>query len=184
MICGFGAGHVEAEFDRLGVSFSERGRSLDAGVPLLAQALEQEVVDGFGAQPRPAQRPRPPIWLAGSSAPAIRRAARLGDGWLPQGPATPEAVSALLAEREACGRSDEPFAIGTITPFLYVGRPDWDVPPDTLVGEPDALAEQLLSGLPPAVNQLQVRFRARSCAELCDQIARFGEQVLPQVCGG
>ena len=183
-ICGIGAGHVEAEFDLLGVSFGGRGRSMDEGVPRLARALEQEVVDGFGALPRPIQQPRPPIWLAGSSTPAIRRAARLGDGWLPQGPATAAMVAALLAERDRCGRAGEPFAMGTITPFLYVGTPGWDVPPDTLVGEPDALAEQLLSGAPAGVNQLQVRFRARSCAELCDQIAAFGERVLPQVCGG
>lgn len=179
VICGIGAGHVEAEFAHLGVPFAERGRSLDEGVPLLAQALAHEVVDGFGALPRPAQAPRPPIWLAGSSAPAIRRAARLGDGWLPQGPATPDMVAALLAEREACGRGGEPLAVGTITPFLYVGTPRWDVPADTLAGSPGALAEALLAGAPTAVNQFQVRFRARSCSELCDQVAAFADGVLP-----
>jgi alkanesulfonate monooxygenase SsuD/methylene tetrahydromethanopterin reductase-like flavin-dependent oxidoreductase (luciferase family) len=158
-----------------------RGRSLDEGVPLLARALSDEVVDGFGAQPRPAQRPRPPIWLAGSSAPAIRRAARLGDGWLPQGPASPEHVAALLAEREACGRGDEPLAVGTITPFLHVGEASWDLPADTLSGPPDVLAAAVLERTPAGVNQLQVRFRARDCEELCDQIAAFADGVLPAV---
>jgi probable F420-dependent oxidoreductase len=180
-ICGIGAGHVEPEFDRLGVPFASRGRSLDEGVPLLARALSDEVVDGFGAQPRPAQRPRPPIWLAGSSAPAIRRAARLGDGWLPQGPASPEHVAALLAEREACGRGDEPLAVGTITPFLHVGEASWDLPADTLSGPPDVLAAAVLERTPAGVNQLQVRFRARDCEELCDQIAAFADGVLPAV---
>lgn len=178
MVCGLGAGHVEAEFDHLGVDFASRGRAMDAGVPALIEALTHEVVDGFGATPRPTQQPRPPVWLAGSSPAAVRRAARLGDGWLPQGPATAGAVDALMAERQRCGRGDEPMAVGTITPFMYVGTPSWDVPDDTLVGGPTELAEQLVAGAPDGVNQFQVRFRARSADELCDQIIRFGTEVL------
>jgi probable F420-dependent oxidoreductase len=178
MICGVGAGHVEAEFDHLGVDFANRGRAMDTGVPALIDALTHEVVDGFGATPRPVQQPRPPVWLAGSSAAAVRRAARLADGWLPQGPATPDAVEVLVGERERCGRGDEPLVVGTITPFLYVGTPKWDIPDDTLVAGPAELAERLVADNPSAVNQFQVRFRARSATELCDQIAAFGEGVL------
>lgn len=181
VICGIGAGHVEAEFDLLGADFAGRGPALDIGVPLLARALANEVVDGFGSLPRPVQSPRPPIWLAGSSAPAIRRAARLADGWLPQGPASPEMVEALATERERCGRADEPMAVGTITPFMYLGDATWDLPDDTLTGPADVVAEQLLALAGDGVNQLQVRFRARGASELCDQIAAFGAQVLPLV---
>lgn len=181
VICGIGAGHVEAEFDLLGADFAGRGPALDVGVPLLARALANEVVDGFGSLPRPVQSPRPPIWLAGSSAPAIRRAARLADGWLPQGPASPEMVEALATERERCGRADERMAVGTITPFIYLGDATWDLPDDTLTGTADVVAEQLLALAGDGVNQLQVRFRARGASELCDQIAAFGAQVLPLV---
>jgi probable F420-dependent oxidoreductase len=182
VICGVGAGHVEAEFDRLGVEFASRGQAMDEAVPLLCQALEHEVVEGFGARPRPVQQPRPPVWLAGSSSPAVRRAARLGDGWLPQGPATADHVAQLRTERDRAGITDA-FTIGTITPFLYVGQPEWDVPDDTLTGEPEALAEQLFRTVPDGVNQWQVRFRARSAGELCDQVAAFGEGILPLVAG-
>jgi hypothetical protein len=48
-------------------------------------------------------------------------------------------------------------------------------------GSPEAVAEQILAGTPDGVNQLQVRFRARSCAELCDQMAAFGTDVAPLV---
>jgi probable F420-dependent oxidoreductase len=179
-ICGLGAGHVQAEFDLLGVDFDGRGRTMDDAVPKLATALEQEVVDGFGARPRPVQQPRPPMWLAGSSAPAVRRAARLGDGWLPQGPATEEHVALLQAERLRAGRTGA-FAVGTITPFLHVGAADWELPGETLVAEPDEMAERLHELVPAGVNQWQVRFRARSAAELCDQIGAFGAGVLPLV---
>ena len=69
--------------------------------------------------------------------------------------------------------------IGHITPWLYVGTPDWDVPDDSLTGEPQELGEQILAGTADGVNQIQVRFRARSCDELCDQMAAFATDVAP-----
>ena len=57
MICGIGAGHVEAEFGRLGIDFEGRGRAVADGVPVLIEALTNEFVDGFGARPRPVQSP-------------------------------------------------------------------------------------------------------------------------------
>jgi probable F420-dependent oxidoreductase len=179
MICGVGAGHVEAEFERLGVDFHRRGATVEHALPVLAAALEHEFVDGFGARPRPTQAPRPPIWVAGSSAAAIRRAGRHGDGWLPQGPSDAAMVTLLQASREDAGRADRPMAIGHITPFLYVGRPGWEVGDATVSGEPGEIAEQLLAGTAKGVNQLQVRFRARSCDELCEQIVAFATTVMP-----
>lgn len=177
-LIGIGAGHVQAEFDHLGVDFENRGKALERGIPELAAALENEFVDGFGARPRPVQTPRPPIWVAGSSPVAIRRAARLADGWLPQGPSNTEMVSMLAAERERLGRTD-PFMIGHITPFMYVGDPSWDVGEATLSGSPTSIAERVLAGTAAGVNQLQVRFKARSCDELCDQLVAFASDVAP-----
>ncbi|MGA1156707.1 MAG: LLM class flavin-dependent oxidoreductase, partial [Ilumatobacteraceae bacterium] len=177
-LIGIGAGHVEAEFDFLGVDFAGRGQALERGIPELAAALENEFVDGFGARPRPTQTPRPPIWVAGSSPVAIRRAARLADGWLPQGPSNPDMVATLMAERDKHGRTG-PFMIGHITPFLYVGTPTFDVGDTTIHGSPSSIAEQVLAGTAPGVNQLQVRFKARSCDELCEQLIAFATDVAP-----
>lgn len=179
-LIGIGAGHVESEFGLLGVDFQQRGAALNSGIPELAAALESEFVDGFGARPRPAQSPRPPIWIAGSSPAAIKRAARLGDGWLPQGPSTPEMVTLLTEERSRQGRNG-PMMIGHITPFLYIGTPGWDVGDGVISGSPQAIADQILAGTADGVNQLQVRFKARSCDELCEQIALFGQDVAPLV---
>lgn len=179
-LVGVGAGHVEAEFDLLGVDFHGRGAAMDAGIPALAAALENEFVEGFGARPRPAQTPRPPIWIAGSSPAAIKRAARLGDGWLPQGPSNDEMVGLLQAERQRHGRTGS-MMIGHITPFLHIGTPSWDVGEATLTGSGSEIAERILAGTAAGVNQLQVRFKARSCDELCDQIALFAQDVAPLV---
>jgi alkanesulfonate monooxygenase SsuD/methylene tetrahydromethanopterin reductase-like flavin-dependent oxidoreductase (luciferase family) len=178
-IVGIGAGHVQPEFERLGIDFRRRGRLVDHRLPVLIDALENEWVDGYGASPRPVQQPRPPVWVAGSSPAAIERAARLADGWLPQGPSDFEMVALLKEARAAHGRADRPMMIGHIAPWLYVGTPDWDVPDDTLSGSPQDLGEQILAGTASGVNQIQVRFRARSCDELCDQMVAFASDVAP-----
>ena len=178
-ICGVGVGHVEAEFERLGVDHHRRGAITSERLPVMIQALEREFIDGMGATPRPVQSPRPPVWVGGSSDAAITRAARFGDGWIPQGPATREAVDLLLRERERDGRTDEPYAIGHIAPWIYVGTPDWETGADTITGSPEAIAEAVLASGPPEVNQVQVRFRSRSVDELADQVVAFATDVAP-----
>ena len=178
-IVGIGAGHVEAEFAALGVDHARRGKLVEEKLPPLIAALEHEWVDGLGSQPRPVQSPRPPIWVAGSSGAAIRRAATFADGWLPQGPSNPKMVAQLQALREEHGRADTPMMIGDITPFLYVGVPSWDVGDGVLSGAPGDIAEQILADTPAGVNQIQVRFKARSCDEICEQMAAFAGEVAP-----
>jgi alkanesulfonate monooxygenase SsuD/methylene tetrahydromethanopterin reductase-like flavin-dependent oxidoreductase (luciferase family) len=178
-IVGIGAGHVEAEFEALGVDHARRGKLVEEKLPLLIQALEEEWVNGLGATPRPVQTPRPPVWIAGSSPAAIRRAATFGDGWLPQGPSNAEMVAKLQTLREEHGRSDRPMMIGDITPFLHVGTPTWDVGESTLSGAPGDIAEQILAETHDGVNQLQVRFKSRSVDEQCDQMAAFATEVAP-----
>jgi hypothetical protein len=88
-------------------------------------------------------------------------------------------VAALQAGREAAGRADLPMMIGHITPFLHVGNATWDIGADTVTGSPTAVAEQILAGTPDGVNQLQVRFKARSCDEICEQMVAFATDVAP-----
>ena len=50
-------------------------------------------------------------------------------------------VQLLDDTREQPGRADLPMAIGHITPFLYVGTPDWDVGDSTITGSPQEVAD-------------------------------------------
>lgn len=179
LIAGIGAGHVEAEFDLLGVDFSSRGALLDTSLPKMIESLENEAFDGFVAAPRPTQNPRPPIWVAGSSKPGLRRAAQFGDGWLPQSPASRELVDGLLAQLDRFGRDSDGFAIGHIAPPLFVGTPSWDVGKYTAWGSPEEIASKLLAGVPSEVNQIQVRVMARDIDECCDQLAAVADSVIP-----
>jgi probable F420-dependent oxidoreductase len=184
-ILGVGAGHVEGEFEALGVPFSQRGRITDEAVVAIRAALADEWGGGdVGQQPRPAQPGGPPIWVGGSSGPALRRAARLGDGWLPQGP--PEggmrtAIATLRELREEAGR-EGPFVIGGGV-NLYVGQPSFDVPQWTVTGEPDKLAAAVRELVAVGVNHVAIRVPSRSCEEHIDQIAAFGRDVAPLVEG-
>ncbi|WP_328842260.1 LLM class F420-dependent oxidoreductase [Streptomyces europaeiscabiei] len=190
LILGVGAGHVREEFEALGVDFDRRGAVLDECVDALRAALgpgefpshHGKVYDfeDLGQRPRPAQD-RIPVWVGGSSPAAVRRAAVRGDGWLPQGDPRdrlPAQITRLRRLREEAGVTT-PLTIGAITEPLYVGEPDWDVGRRTLTGRPDALAESLRAYGAMGVDQIQVRFRSRSRAELTHQMAQFGAEVGP-----
>jgi hypothetical protein len=88
----------------------------------------------------------------------------------------------LRQELDLAGRSDRAMTIGHITPFLFVGQPSWDVGSSTITGGAEAIAEQVLAGTAEGVNQLQVRFKARSCEELCEQMSVFASEVAPLLC--
>lgn len=181
LVIGIGAGHVEGEFDALGVDFAGRGPALDEAVPQLAAALENEFVNDLGATPRPTQTPRPPIWIAGSSKPALRRAAQFADGWLPQGPTSAEHIAQLHELFERFGRTAEGFTIGHITRPMYIGTPDFDAGEHTITGTGEQVAEQLLAETPDGVNQIQVRVIARDVAECCGQLEAAANEVLPHL---
>ncbi|MEU8782227.1 LLM class F420-dependent oxidoreductase [Streptomyces sp. NPDC048637] len=195
LILGVGAGHVPEEFEALGVDFGRRGAVLDETVEALKVALgpeefpefagERFAFEGLGQAPRPVQTPRPPIWVGGSSPAAVRRAAERGDGWLPQGDRReqlPGQIARLRRLREAAGIG-EPVVIGTIAEPLYVGEPGWEVGRWTLSGAAERIAASLREYRAMGVQQIQVRFRSRSCGELTDQMAAFGAEVAPLLNG-
>ncbi|MFG3233915.1 TIGR03619 family F420-dependent LLM class oxidoreductase [Streptomyces antibioticus] len=192
LILGVGAGHVREEFEVLGVDFERRGAVLDETIDALRAALGPEEYpahhgkrfdfEGLGQRPRPAQD-RVPLWVGGSSPPAVRRAALKGDGWLPQGDPRdrlPAQIERLRRLREDAGIT-RPLTVGALTEPLYVGTPAWDVGRRTLTGPAQALAESLRAYAAMGVDQIQVRFRSRDLAELTDQIAAFGAEVAPHL---
>src|SRR3954452_15439759 len=67
VILGVGAGHVEGEFEALGISFKDRGRLNNDAIEGILDAWTNEFVGDVGLRPRPDQQPRPPIWIGGSS---------------------------------------------------------------------------------------------------------------------
>lgn len=89
---GIGIGWNEVEYEALGEDFHNRGKRSEEQVEVLRALWTQDVVTykgkwhsipDAGLNPLPVQRPIP-ILFGGMADPVLRRAARLGDGWLPQ----------------------------------------------------------------------------------------------------
>jgi probable F420-dependent oxidoreductase len=86
-----GVGHAEREFAILGVPFHERGRMTDDHLAAMIELWTSASPEHHGPfiefedivfEPKPVQRPHPPIWIGGNSKAAMRRALR-HDGWYP-----------------------------------------------------------------------------------------------------
>src|SRR6202166_4355195 len=103
LILGAGVGWLEAEFAALGVPFNERGRRTDEGIAMMRAVWTDDpvsfetkwipaVIDEMRMQPKP-EKPIP-IWIGGTSEPALKRALRL-DGWHGSG-ATPREGAPIL----------------------------------------------------------------------------------------
>jgi probable F420-dependent oxidoreductase len=88
---GIGIGWNPVEYEALGENFHNRGRRSEEQVEVMRMLWTQELVTfrgqwhkitDAGLNPLPLQRPIP-IWFGGSDDRALRRLARLGDGWFP-----------------------------------------------------------------------------------------------------
>ena len=117
LILGVGVGWLEAEFAALGVPFNERGRRMDEGIAMMRAVWSDDpvnftgrtipaVIDGMRMLPKP-ERPIP-IWIGGTSEPALARALRL-DGWHGSR-CTPEQAAPFVARLRAA-RPDPGFAV-------------------------------------------------------------------------
>jgi len=127
LIAGFASGYVEAEFRALGIDFQRRGALTDDYLDAIrvlwteaapAIARRHVAFADIRFEPKPVQRPHPPIVIGGHSAPALRRAARHGDGWYGFG-LTIDAAAPLVGElrrlRAATPRAGAPLEISLTT---------------------------------------------------------------------
>src|SRR5260370_20336205 len=95
LVCGIGAGWMKEESEALGVPpFPERGAVTDESLNACRELWTKDDPRFEGRyvkfanilfEPKPVQKPHPPIWVGGESGPALRRTAKLGDGWYPIG---------------------------------------------------------------------------------------------------
>lgn len=119
---GVGIGFNVVEFEALGADFRNRGRRCEEQVELLRQLWTRELVNfegryhtvrDAGINPLPVQRPIP-VWMGAMAEPAIRRAARIADGWFPQFPPGPEGAATVERLRgyvKEAGRDPGGFGI-------------------------------------------------------------------------
>ena len=127
LLLGVGiGGEYPKEFEAVGVPVRERGARTDEALQVLKLLFTQNNVsfdgrftrlDGVTLMPKPAQAGGPPLWIAGRSQAAMRRAGRLGDGYLPylfSPERFREGMQQVREEAERAGRDPE-----AITPAIY-----------------------------------------------------------------
>lgn len=120
---GVGVGWLPDEFEIAGVDFRTRGRRMDEGIRIIRELWEKEEPEFRGEfhsfpparfEPKPVQRPGPPIMIGGETDVAMRRAATVGDGWCAR-VHTPQSLREQLSKlhdlRRQAGRADQPFIV-------------------------------------------------------------------------
>jgi len=120
---GVGASWLEEEWIATELDFASRGRRVDEAIEICRRLWTEPSVSHHGEhfhfegvvfEPKPVQRPSPPVIVGGESMAALRRAARCGDGWIGMGH-TFESAASLVArlgqELEANGRNLDGFQV-------------------------------------------------------------------------
>lgn len=192
-ILGVGAGHVEAEFEALGVPFNKRGKLLDETIDAVRGTWTGEYVshDGdffnyrdVGVAPGPVDGSMP-IWIGGAGAAAWKRTGRRGDGYIPMGAQVdqyPEIVETIRTAAADAGRADESFDIGYMPGWAYLtGNEAPDGLGTAWIFGPEAMAADIRKARDAGANTFHVKFRGRTLDEYLEQLDAFAEEVVPLV---
>lgn len=194
---GIGVGWLAEEFKALNTpDFKHRGAVTDEYVDIFRKLWTGKPVAYSGrfysfeevvCHPRPIQPAGPPIWIGGHSGPALRRVARLGDGWHPVGataasPLPPEEVAEKLGEIErmmaAEGRDFSKLEVSYKAPIYDGGMPPAGEKRRLFTGGAEAAREDIAAFERIGVDELVFDFRTPSLAECLERMQQFSEDII------
>ena len=198
---GCGVGWMREEFEAIGAPpFEVRGRVVDEYLSIFKElwTQDQPTYDGEFSQfsnitflPKPVQNPHPPLWIGGESPIALRRAAKLGDGWYPIGnnPRHPldtiqayaAAQSRMKSELEAQGRDHSHFSFAYVANWYATqGRGKAQDGSRMIFTGSDADIRGDVHALQDlGVEHLMLNFLAASMDETLDHMSRFSSNIMP-----
>jgi probable F420-dependent oxidoreductase len=200
---GCGAGWMREEFEALGTDpFDARGAVTDEYLQAFKILWTQDNprFDGkyvkfadVDFSPKPVQKPHPPLWIGGESPPALRRAAKLGDGWYPI-PANPQfPLDTFGRYKSALGRVRQLAAeAGRDPQSLKLGfRAQRHGPSDQpkaddgerkiLVGDNAQIVDDLKQLAALGVSQVDVRLGAASVEQAVANMRTFRDDVMAKL---
>jgi len=190
---GVGVGWLREEFEALGAAdFDRRGAVSDEYLRIFKTLWTQDPAsfegefyrfDELRCVPHPVQKPHPPIWIGGHSAPALRRAARYGDGWHPVGanPAVPLRPAELRASLDQLARLTEAEGRDPAALTISFKAPVYDVSVTTLTGSdrrpfsgsPQQIADDIGAYEKSGVSELVFDFRSERLDDALERMERF-----------
>ncbi|TYB40125.1 TIGR03619 family F420-dependent LLM class oxidoreductase [Actinomadura chibensis] len=203
LIVGVGVGWETGEFAALGVSYADRGRIIEEAIQVYRAAWTEPWIDFRGEffdirdvsmDPKPVQRPHPPIWYGGMSPVAARRAARFCDGFYPMyldGSADPTRLAPLIEvirdEAGRRGRDLTGFRLGAFCQVMVTDRPDdrFGAARPPLTGSAEQILHDLRRFADLGYSHITVHFDcpAGTTAEWEEQFEGFGTEILPEAAG-
>lgn len=211
LFIGVGPGSSRRDYEIVSLNYDERWKRFDESIRVL-RALWSDDPKGFTGhfystagvdiEPKPLQKPTPPIWIGswGSDA-GLRRVARLGDGWLASAYNTlPDQFIARLAKLrehlEAFGKDPARFPNALVTMFMCITgnkseteRVFSDALAKLLHRPIDELRERLLVGPPDECAKKVAAYKAAGVERLfiwpvkdeIEQLEKFQRTVMPLV---
>jgi probable F420-dependent oxidoreductase len=196
---GLGAGWYEPEYRAAGIEFDPPGdriRRAGEAVQVIGRLLEGEEltfegrhyrIDGAVCRPRPAQRPRPPIWMGGKGDFLLRTAAAHADGWnlswLGRIDTYRERSRAADEACEAVGR-DPGDLRRSVGAFVIAGKDDADARRryDRLVAvTPPGVLDGRSRGTAVGWEEFRDRSLAGTTAEVVDKVGQLEELGVEEV---
>ena len=195
VILGAGVGWMEEEFQAMGLdTYKDRGAVTDEYLQVYKELWTKEdasfdgkyyQISDTGFEPKPVQKPHPPVWIGGHSGPAVRRAAKYGDGWMPIGlrpPAIlePEELAGKIARLRKltveAGRAEDAVALTFSTGVVFHDAAGssraW------MQGNPDQIASDLRQYQDLGVSNFIVNFQGGTVPELQENMERFSREVI------
>lgn len=188
LLLGVGVGVIEQELNAMGSPYKERGAITDETIDILKRLWTEDEprhhgkryqFSGMKFSPKPVQKPHIPLLIGGVSRAAIRRAARVGNGWHPTA-MPPEELSAamdyLAAQAQAVGRSaaDIPVSISLPLQGGRAGR-------YALGTEPAEMVEKLRTFKQVGVDTVVVSPYTGEAQEMTRSLELLARDVMPAV---
>ncbi|GAP15573.1 probable F420-dependent oxidoreductase, Rv2161c family [Longilinea arvoryzae] len=182
-----GVGWSRGEYEALGSDFSNRGRRMDESIRVLRSLWRGSRTVSFQGEyynfqdidfaPAPIQPGGPPLWVAGDSPAAARRAFRLADGWHPNH-TSPENLASLLQPMRPFIAAGRPFTVCLRLSLSFGDSPD---PATPLSGNPAQVAAQIRAYRDAGMNYALIHFLAQSQAERERAMRTLMTRVAPEV---
>lgn len=192
VILGVGAGWMEEEFLALEAPpFASRGEVTDEYIQIFKELCTTESPNFQGKHyqlselaffPKPIQKPYPPIWVGGNTLTAMKRAARLGNGWNPAGLTPHEVVEKRALLRRLCedaGRSPDEVKISLRGMVRFTEGQGNNRNP--LQGNTQQVTDDLRRYQEAGVDHAILVPLGRTDEELIDVIERIAEDVRPNL---
>ena len=193
VIAGVGVGALKPESDALGMNFERRGAFTDESIAIMKELWTAEnpcfsgeffSFSGVKLSPKPAQKPHPPIWIGGQSNAALRRVARLGDGWHPIA-MSPERLAEragyLRARLDEAARNPADVAISVRVEMdvLSAGAEQRGL----MEGSPDHLLDTIDTYARSGVSEMALMVSTDEMPRIERVMEAFSTQVMPRASG-